>query len=179
MNGRDVVGMAWMFSLAAMWLLVGCSQAGPQKGAPPMTISAGKVVSIEYTLKLENQEVIDSTQGKDPLTYTHGTEQLVPGLERAMEGMAVGDSKQVTVTPEDGYGSVNPSAFQEVKKDLIPPDAKVGAQLQGKGPDGQPVYPRVSEIKDDSVVLDFNHPLAGKTLNFDVKIVDIKSPPVQ
>ena len=87
--------------------------------------------------------------------------------------MAVGDSKQATVAPEDGYGMVNPKAFQEIPKDQLPPNGKVGAQLQGKDGNGRMVRLRVVEIKDKAVVLDFNHPLAGKTLYFDVKILAI------
>jgi len=90
--------------------------------------------------------------------------------------MKAGDSKQVTVAPEQGYGEVNPQAIQEVPIDQIPPDArKVGVQLQGKDGQGRMVHPTVTEIKEQVVVLDFNHPLAGKTLYFDVKVLDIKA----
>jgi FKBP-type peptidyl-prolyl cis-trans isomerase SlyD len=132
-------------------------------------------VSLEYTLKLDDKSVVESNVGKQPLTYTHGTRQLIPGLEKALEGLTVGDTKQVTVAPADGYGEQDPQALQEVQKKLIPPDALVvGSRLQGKAPDGRMVYPRVAEIKDETVVLDFNHPLAGQTLHFDVKILDIQ-----
>jgi len=142
---------------------------------PQSTVAEGKLVSLEYTLTLDDKTVVDSNVGDKPLTYTHGSHQLIPGLEKALEGMAVGDTKQVTVAPEDAYGETDPKAVQEVQKQLIPPDAlKVGTRLQGKTPSGQMVYPLVSEIKDDTVVLDFNHPLAGKTLHFDVKVVDVQ-----
>src|SRR2546422_4418778 len=140
-----------------------------------LTITEGKHVSLEYTLQLDDRSVVESNVGAEPLTYTHGSQQLIPGLEKALEGLAVGDTKEVTVTPADGYGEQDPNALQEVQKKLIPPDALVvGARLQGKAPDGHMVYPRVTEIKDDTVVLDFNHPLAGKTLHFDVKVLDIQ-----
>ena len=143
-----------------------------------MTVSTGKVVSVEYTLSLNDQASIESNVGSDPLTYTHGTHEIIPGLEKGLEGMSIGQQKRVTVPPEEGYGKVNPEGYFEVSKERIPADAqRVGAQLQGKTPDGQPIYPRVSEIKQDSVVLDLNHPLAGKTLLFDVKVVDIKQTP--
>jgi len=139
-----------------------------------LTITEGKHVSLEYTLQLDDKSVVESNVGAEPLTYTHGSQQLIPGLEKALEGLAVGDTKEVTVTPADGYGEQDPKARQEVQKQLIPPDAlKVGARLQGKTPNGHTVYPRVAEIKEDTVVLDFNHPLAGKTLHFAVKILDI------
>ena len=156
--------------LLAMTLTPVASQTADTK----QTVTEGKNVSLEYTLTLDDKSVVESNVGKQPLTYTHGTRQIIPGLEKALEGLAVGDTKEVTVAPSDGYGEKDPEALQEVQKKLIPPDALVvGARLQGQAPDGHMVYPRVAEIKDDTVVLDFNHPLAGKTLHFDVKILDI------
>ncbi len=152
--------------------------AESQKGGKEMTVSTGKEVSLEYTLKLEDKEVIDSNIGSDPLTYIHGSHQIIPGLENAIEGMKMGDSKQVTVKPGEGYGAVNQGAFVEVKKEQIPQDAlKIGAQLQSKDPNGRIVKFRVTEIKEQTVVLDSNHPLAGKTLYFEVKVLDIKETP--
>jgi len=157
--------------LLAMTLTPSASQAADTK----QTVAEGKLVSLEYTLKLDDKSVVESNVGKQPLTYTHGTQQIIPGLEKALEGLTVGDTKEVTVAPADAYGEQDPNALQEVQKKLIPPDALVlGARLQGKTPDGHIVYPRVAEIKDDTVVLDFNHPLAGKTLHFDVKILDVQ-----
>ena len=144
----------------------------------PMTISDGKIISIEYTLTLEDKKVIDTNVGKNPLTFTQGSHQIIPGLEAELEGMKTGDTKQVTVSPEKGYGQVNPQAVQEVPIDKIPPDGrKVGMQLQGKDDQGRVHISRVAEIKEKVIVLDFNHPLAGKTLYFDVKILDIKPAP--
>ena len=158
-------------ALLAMTLIPAASQAADTK----QTVTEGKNVSLEYTLTLDDKSVVESNVGKQPLTYTHGTRQIIPGLEKALEGLAVGDTKEVMVAPADGYGEKDPEAMQEVQKKLIPPDALVvGSRLQGQAPDGHMVYPRVAEIKDDTVVLDFNHPLAGKTLHFDVKILDIK-----
>ncbi|HSX79616.1 MAG TPA: peptidylprolyl isomerase [Candidatus Saccharimonadia bacterium] len=163
-------------ALLAMTLIPSASQAADTK----QTVTEGKNVSLEYTLKLDDKSVVESNVGKQPLTYTHGTHQIVPGLEKALEGLTVGDTKEVTVAPADGYGEKDPEALQEVQKKLIPPDALVvGSRLQGQAPDGHMVYPQVAEIKDDTVVLDFNHPLAGKTLHFDVKILDIKQEPPQ
>ena len=137
------------------------------------TVSTGKLIALEYTLKLEDDQVVDTNVGKDPLTYTHGANQIVPGVESALEGMTVGQAKQVVVAPSEGYGERNPNALQEVPKQKVPQDIKVGAQLQGKDPSGREVRPIVTEIKDDTVLLDFNHPLAGKTLFFDLKVVNI------
>lgn len=138
-------------------------------------IANGKKVTLEYTLRLEDEAVISSNVGGDPLTYVHGDQQIVPGLEEALEGLSVGDSKQVTVAPEKGYGAVNPEEFQEAPKDQIPPDAqKVGAQLQATFPDGRQAFPRVAEVRPETVLLDFNHPLAGRTLRFDVTVMDVQ-----
>jgi len=153
------------------------AQAELQEGGSPMTVSDGKTISMEYTLTLENKEVLDTNVGGEPLSFTQGSHEIIPGLETALSGMKAGESKQVTVAPEQGYGEVNPQAIQEVPIDQIPPDArKVGVQLQGKDGQGRMVTPKVTEVKEQVVVLDFNHPLAGKTLYFDVKILDIQAP---
>ena len=152
------------------------AQADSQEGGSPMTVSEGKSISMEYTLTLENKEVLDSNVGGEPLTFTQGSHQIIPGLETALDGMKAGERKQVTVAPEEGYGKIDPQAIQEVPIDQIPPDArKVGVQLQGKDGQGRVVHPTVTEVKEQVVVLDFNHPLAGKTLYFDVKILDIQA----
>ncbi len=140
-----------------------------------MTITAGKKVSIEYTLTLENKEVVDTNVDSEPLTYVHGSDQIIPGLEKAIEGMKVGSSKHVTIKPEDGYGPVIQEAIVDIKKDQLPPDAwKVGAKVQGKSSGGEILDAEVTEIKDDKAIIDFNHPLAGKTLFFEVKVLDIQ-----
>jgi FKBP-type peptidyl-prolyl cis-trans isomerase SlyD len=118
---------------------------------------------------------VESNVGRAAMTYTQGAHEIVPGLEKALEGLAVGDKKRVEVRPADGYGDVDPKAFQEVKKSQIPEQAwKVGTVLEAKSPDGQSMYPRVAEVKSDTVILDFNHPMAGKTLIYEIKILDIK-----
>ncbi|MFQ5989430.1 MAG: peptidylprolyl isomerase [Candidatus Methylomirabilales bacterium] len=151
------------------------AQAEPEKGEKEMTVSAGTQVSIEYTLRLEDKNVLDTNVGSDPLTYVHGSQQIIPGLEKALEGMKIGDSKQVTIKPENAYGVVNEEAIVEVKKEELPQDAlKEGAQLQGRDANGRTIYARVVEVKEQTVVVDFNHPLAGRTLYFDVKILDIQ-----
>ncbi len=146
--------------------------------AQSMDVSTGKQVSIEYTLTLEDNTVVDSNVEAEPLTFIQGSHNIIPGLESALDGMKVGDSKQVTVTPENAYGPVNEDAVSEIEKAHIPEDSlKVGAVLQGQSPDGRVIIARVVEIGEETVMLDYNHPLAGKTLNFDVKILSVENAP--
>lgn len=143
---------------------------------PETVIQAGSDVAFDYTLTDESGTVIDSSKGKEPMHYIHGKGQIIPGLEKELAGMAVGGEKKVTVKPEDGYGPIDPRAFQEVPKDKLPPAAlKVGTMLMAQSPQGQGIPARVHEIKENTVIMDFNHPLAGKTLSFDIKITDIKT----
>lgn len=152
------------------------SQLYAQSAAKPKpVVQAGSQVSFDYTLTDESGKVIDSSNGKKPMTYVHGQGQIIPGLEKELAGMAAGAGKKVTVKPEEAYGQVNPQAFQEVPREQLPPGAlKVGTQLTAQGPQGQSVPVRVHEVKEKTVVMDFNHPLAGKTLSFDVKITEVK-----
>jgi len=139
-------------------------------------IQSGSDVSFDYTLTDESGTVIDSSKGKQPMHYIHGQGQIIPGLEKELAGMAVGGEKKVTVKPEDAYGPIEPRAFQEVPKEKLPADAlKVGTMLMAQGPKGQGVPVRVHEIKENTVIMDFNHPLAGKTLSFDIKVTEIKA----
>ncbi|HEX6995593.1 MAG TPA: peptidylprolyl isomerase [Gammaproteobacteria bacterium] len=135
-------------------------------------IEAGKTVGFEYTLRLEDGSIVQSNKDDEPLTYVHGENQILPALERELEGLEVDDRKEITLEARDAYGEIRPEAFREVPAEQIPPEARrVGAQLSAAGYDG-PI--RVHEIKDDVVVLDFNHPLAGKALKFDIRVVSIE-----
>ncbi|HET8721633.1 MAG TPA: peptidylprolyl isomerase [Nitrospira sp.] len=137
------------------------------------TVSNGKVISLEYTLTLEDGEVVDTNVGGDPLTYTQGANQIIRGVESAVEGMEVGQAKKAVVPPTEAYGETDPNSFAEVPKDKLPNEIQVGTQLHGTDASGREIRPIVSAIKDDTVLLDFNHPLAGKTLYFDLKVVNI------
>ena len=146
-----------------------------EKAKEDKVVKDGTVVSLQYSLSGEDGKLIESNKGKDPLKYTHGSKQIVPGLEKELAGMKVGGEKRVTVKPEDAYGVVSSKAFQEVPKEQIPANGlKVGAILAAKGPQGQEIPVRVHQIKEKTVVLDLNHPMAGKTLLFDIKILDIQ-----
>lgn len=144
-----------------------------------MVVETGKKISIEYTLSIESEGVVDTNVDSDPLIYVQGSQQIVPALEKALEGKAVGDTVDVSIDPKDGYGERSEEAFQEVSKSQVPVEAqKVDTVLQGQDNEGGVVNARVSEVRDETVLLDFNHPLAGKTLQFSVKILDIQEQPV-
>lgn len=168
--------------LGALFFLSNLARTSVGEATPAFTVKAataiqdGSIVSIEYTLTDDAGNVIDTNVGKEPLTFIEGAGQIVKGLEKELIGLKTGDQKKVQVKPEDGYGMPDPKAFQEVPRDKIPPEGqKSGTMLMTKTPDGRALPMRVHEVKDKTVVVDLNHPLAGKTLNFDVKIKDIKS----
>ncbi len=143
-----------------------------------IAVSPGKKVLIEYALKLEDKSVIDSNVGAEPLAFIQGSLELLPALENALEGMKIGESKLVTVIPEEGYGPVDKNAVIELDKEQFSRDElEIGTVLQSLNSDGQPIYAQVAEIKEKTILLDFNHPLAGKTLYFDIKILDIQEVP--
>jgi FKBP-type peptidyl-prolyl cis-trans isomerase SlyD len=142
-----------------------------------MIIEAGKQVSMEYTLKTDDDTVMASNVGTKPYTYVQGAHQVVPGVEQALQGMKTGDEKAFAVSPEDGFGQRSEKAFQEVDKRIVPEESRrVDAQLQGQDEQGGIVSARVAVVKDDTVILDLNHPLAGETLHFEVKVLDVRDP---
>lgn len=140
-----------------------------------MFVSKGDLVSVEYTIRLEDDRVIETTVGEPPLIYTHGQEEILQGLEAAVDGMELGTAKLVSVAPVDAYGEIHPEGFFEVSRDRVPEEAqRIGMKLETTAPDGRVVFPYVADIRPEVVVLDLNHPLAGKTLLFDVRVVDIR-----
>jgi len=170
--------MKWFLSFSLILLssviAAALSEAGDKSA--PLTVSAGEEITIEYTLKLEDQTTVDSNVGDEPFKFIQGDHRIVPGLETALEGLKVGDKKQIKVTPEEGYGAVDPNAYQEIDKARLSPEAMViGTLIEGRDPSGNPIRARVYEIKNSTVVLDLNHPLAGKTLIFEVKILGIQA----
>jgi peptidylprolyl isomerase len=136
--------------------------------------SEGNMIKVNYKLTVDG-EVIDSSKKDSPLEFKVGYKQIITGFESAVIGMKIGEKKSFNVAPDEGYGPKNPNAIQRVTKDRLPadPEPEVGMALHAKTPTGQTLTGRVTEIQDDTVVIDFNHPLAGKTLNFDVEIVEI------
>lgn len=139
-------------------------------------IAQDHVVSLDYKLHTGDGKIIDQSEEGDPLLYLHGGGQIVPGLEKQLEGLRVGDSGQFTVSPEEGYGDHDPRGVQEVPKDSFPPDAdiKEGMEFLAEGPDGDAIPVAVKQVKKDTVVIDLNHPLAGKTLHFDITVRDVR-----
>ena len=138
-------------------------------------IEKGKTVSIDYVLTVDGKE-IDSSKGKEPLTYVQGEGNIISGLEKELEGLTAGTTKEVVVAPEDGYGLIKPEAFREMPKANLPSNIQpqAGMVLTAKTPEGQTIPIVIAEVRDTTIVVDFNHPLAGKKLHFDVTIVDIK-----
>ena len=137
-------------------------------------IKDGNTVSIDYTLTVDGQ-VCDTSKGRGPLEYTQGTGQIIPGLEKALIGLKVGDKKSVDIEPKEAYGEINPQARRRIPKTSLQDieKLKVG-DVVGASSGGQSFRAIISEIGATEVELDFNHPLAGKKLHFDVEIVAVK-----
>jgi FKBP-type peptidyl-prolyl cis-trans isomerase SlyD len=140
-----------------------------------MKIEKNKVVSIDYKLTGSDGQVIDSSEGRDPLAYLHGNGNIVSGLEEALEGKATGDEVRVSVPPEKGYGTRDETKLVEVSKDKLQGATEInpGMQFQAQTPNGPQIF-TVSKVEESSVTLDANHPLAGATLNFDVKVREVR-----
>ena len=140
-----------------------------------MQIEPNSVVTLHYTLKDNDGKIIDQSDDGSFL-YLHGAMNIIPGLENALTGKAAGDEFSVTVSPEEGYGEKDPQRIQEVPKDMFEnsADIQIGMQFHAQGPDGNALVVTVAEVKDESVVIDANHALAGVELNFDVKVVEVR-----
>lgn len=140
-----------------------------------MTICKDSVVSIEYTLTDDQKEVLDSSEGMGPLEYLHGHSNLIPGLEKELEGKKAGDAFKVSVKPEEAYGVYHDELVVEVDRNQFPDDVEieVGMQFEAGGPNGSQVV-TVTDVKETKVTVDANHPLAGETLHFDVKVISVR-----
>lgn len=140
-----------------------------------MNIEKNKVVAIDYTLTDNDGVVIDTSEGRAPLKYLHGTGALIPGLEKELEGKVIGDKLSVAIPPEEGYGVRNEQLLQSVPKEHFgnTPNIQAGMQFQANSPQG-PILVTVVEVTDDKVLVDGNHPLAGVVLNFKVEIKEVR-----
>jgi FKBP-type peptidyl-prolyl cis-trans isomerase SlyD len=141
------------------------------------TVQKGVVVSMDYTLRVDG-EVLDTSDDAGPLLFLVGYDNIVPGLERVMIGMKIGESKDVVVAPEDGYGEFDDEAFMDVPRNEFPSDMEIeeGVELNVTDDEGQDQYARVDSLTDENVRLDFNHPLAGAELHFSVKVLALRDP---
>lgn len=138
-------------------------------------VKEGDVVKVHYTGKLTNGEQFDSSEGREPLEFTVGAGQMIKGFDNAMPGMSVGEKKTINISADDAYGQKDEQAIIKFPKENIPKDMKLepGMQLQLRNEAGQPFPVTVTEIKDDVIVLDTNHMLAGKELVFDIELMEI------
>jgi peptidylprolyl isomerase len=135
----------------------------------------GDTVHVHYTGRLDDGTVFDSSEGRDPLSFTVGAGQVIPGFDEAVAGMAPGDSKTVRINPGDGYGDRRDDLVLEVPKEQLPEglDPEIGMELALRGEDGRQMPVRVAELRDEAIVLDANHPLAGLPLTFDLTVVEV------
>jgi FKBP-type peptidyl-prolyl cis-trans isomerase SlyD len=142
-----------------------------------LSVRDGLVVSLAYTLRLDDGDEIDSAESDDPLVYLHGAQNIIPGLEQVLTGLKVGDARDVSVSPGDAYGEMDPDAFELVPYDAFPADVDLeegmGLHMVENGT-GRQMEAYVSELRDDGALLDLNHPLAGETLHFNVEIVGLR-----
>jgi FKBP-type peptidyl-prolyl cis-trans isomerase SlpA len=139
------------------------------------TVKEKNTVKVHYTGKLSNGEIFDSSKDKDPLEFTLGQGMLIPGFENGVIGMAINESKTIAIPFAEGYGDRNPELIQEVPKEQLPADLnpEVGMQLASRMPDGSEFPVVIAEVKDKSILIDANHPLAGQDLIFDITVVEI------
>jgi FKBP-type peptidyl-prolyl cis-trans isomerase SlyD len=139
-------------------------------------VQDGYVVAMDYTLKVDG-EVVDTSDGREPLEYLHGAGNIIPGLERELTGMGIGESKDVVVAPAEGYGEMDDEAYVEVSRKEFPSNIplEIGTQLQVSDQKGQPMFAVIDKVGDENVTLNFNHPLAGQELHFAVKVVSVRA----
>jgi FKBP-type peptidyl-prolyl cis-trans isomerase SlyD len=141
-----------------------------------MAIGANKVVTLNYDLSDDKGNLIQSTKEQAPFVYLSGNNQILPKLEQAVDTMIIGSKKNITLNSSDAYGDYDEKAVQQVKKEEFPADAdlKAGMEFMAQSPDGNPIPFVIKEVLDEEITIDFNHPLAGKNLNFDVQLVDVR-----
>ena len=141
-----------------------------------MALQANKVVTFNYTLKDENGEMLDSTEKGGPFTFITGNMQVLPGLEEALGSMIIGSKKNIKLAAVDAYGEYDEGAVQKVKRNLFPEEAEleIGLTYFAHSPEGQHLQFVITEMENDDITVNFNHPLAGKNLEFDVHLLDVR-----
>jgi FKBP-type peptidyl-prolyl cis-trans isomerase 2 len=142
-----------------------------------MVIKQGDTVKVDYTGTLENGNVFDTSKGKQPLEFEVGAGKMIPGFDKAVIGMEKGQEKEISIKPEEAYGEPREELKKEIPRSALPQDQepKVGMGLMMNTPQGQQFPARIIKVTDENITIDLNHPLAGKTLNFKIKIADIVS----
>lgn len=151
------------------------TQATPTGEKESLVVEDGRTVAIEYTLKLDDGTTADTNVDNEPLVYEQGQRQILPALEQALSGMEVEESRELTIPAEKAYGEVDPDLFQEVDAEVVPEQARsAGTQLISEDGSGNRRIVRVHEVSDEKITLDLNHPLAGETLHFEVKVLSIE-----
>ena len=142
-----------------------------------MQIANETAVWLQYTLRNDAGEVLDASEDNEPLVYIHGQGDIVPGLEKALEGKAMGTRFNVTVSPEEGYGVHDVEKTQAVPRGMFPAEEEIvpGMQFHAQGPDGHQLVVTVVKVDDERITVDGNHPLAGVQLNFDVKVLEVRA----
>lgn len=140
-----------------------------------MAAKSGDTVRVHYTGTLDDGSQFDSSEGRDPLEFTVGSGQVIPGFESAVEGMDIGESKKVKLAAEEAYGERNDEALQQVPKTMFPEDQApvCGAVVELQAPDGRRLAAVIEAIGEEEITLDFNHPLAGKDLTFEIELVEV------
>ena len=136
-------------------------------------IQNGSTVNVHYTGRLTDGEVFDTSEGKEPLSFTVGTGQIIPGFENAIIGKNVGDKVTVNIPPAEAYGEIREDLYVKVLNDQLPGPVEVGQTLQAQGDQGDPINVMVKEVNEDHVIIDGNHPFAGKELIFDIEVVEV------
>ena len=177
------------FSLVLLLSVIGCGRKAEKQiesssvsgktdvvtGGGTMTVAKGSSIKVQYEGRLETGDIFDKSKEDQPLEFTVGSGQIIPGFDRAVEGMKAGEDKEITIEPEDAYGPRNEEMVREVPRSNMPEgvDLKVGMVLSSQSPTGQSMPVVVTEFDDETVKIDFNHPLAGKKLIFKITVVEI------
>lgn len=161
----------WMHAGVGVALFMAAIVPAAASAESSATIADGSKVTVEYTLALPDRTVVESTVGKDPVSYTQGKHEIIPGLEKALAGAKAGDKKHVTVPAEEAYGPYDEQKKVTVTKEQVPPEVKVGTRLRAQNG----MEAKVVSIDGDSIVVDTNHPLAGKELVFDINVLKVET----
>ena len=139
-----------------------------------MTVETGNKVTVHYKGTLNDGTIFDSSYERAPLSFTVGSGEMIAGFDSAVVGMTVGETKSFTLQPSEGYGEVNPEAIQKIPLNQFPSDfiPETGTMVEGINTSGQKVRATITEVFEEDVVLDFNHPLAGQEMNFDIEVLE-------